>query len=77
MQQKAERARVANVIAAYDPELITLGGSVTMNNQRLMLNSITKFVPNYAINRIPEIAVTPLGQSKRTSLLASYPSNCN
>lgn len=52
---------VANVIAAYDPELITLGGSVTLNNQRLMLGSITQFVQSYAVNRIPEIAVTPLG----------------
>ena len=51
---------VANVINAYDPSLITLGGSVVLNNEELVLNPIKKYVSNYTINRVPDIIVTPL-----------------
>ena len=50
----------ANVINAYDPELITVGGSVTLNNKKLVLTPIKKQVKNYTINRIPKIVTTPL-----------------
>lgn len=52
---------IANVIAAYDPELITLGGSVVLHNQPLMLESIQRYVSQYTVTRSPPIVVTPLG----------------
>ena len=51
----------ANVINAYDPSLITVGGGVTLNNQELVLKPIRELVPQYAVNRPPHIVVTPLG----------------
>jgi glucokinase len=50
----------ANVINAYDPSLITVGGTVTLKNKEMILSPITKHVKDYAINRIPKIMATPL-----------------
>ncbi|MCI4438304.1 ROK family protein [archaeon] len=52
----------ANVIDVYDPSLITVGGSVVLNNLDLVLEPIKKKVRNYAANSIPDIIPTPLGQ---------------
>jgi glucokinase len=52
----------ANVINMYDPELITVGGSVALFNSELILNPIKKDVSKYAMNRLPEIKITPLGE---------------
>jgi glucokinase len=52
----------ANVINAYDPSLITVGGTVTLKNKKLVLSPIKKYVKNYALNRLPKIMVTPLGE---------------
>jgi glucokinase len=52
----------ATVINAYDPSLITVGGSVVLKNESAVLSPIMKHVGEYAINRIPKIIVTPLGE---------------
>jgi glucokinase len=52
----------ANVIDAYDPSLITVGGAVTLRNKSMILSPIKKYVKDYAINRVPRIMVTPLGE---------------
>lgn len=52
----------ANIIDMYDPELITVGGSVALFNRELILNPIKKHVSKYAMNRLPEIGITPLGE---------------
>jgi glucokinase len=51
----------ANVNDAYDPSLITVGGSITLNNSDLILEPIKKYIGNHSINRVPAIKVTPLG----------------
>jgi len=51
----------ANVINLYDPEIITVGGTVALKNKDLVINPIKKYVGNYAVNRVPEIKITPLG----------------
>ncbi len=53
----------ASVINAYDPSLITVGGTVTLRNKKMILSPIKKYVKDYAINRVPKIIVTPLGQN--------------
>ena len=52
----------ANIINAYDPELITVGGTVTLKNPDLVMEPIHKHVEKYALNRLPEIRITPLGE---------------
>jgi glucokinase len=51
----------ANVISAYDPSLITIGGTVTLKNKRMILSPIRKHVGEYTVNRVPRIVITPLG----------------
>ena len=53
----------ASVINAYDPSMITVGGTVTLRNKKMILSPIKKYVKDYAINRVPKIMVTPLGQN--------------
>lgn len=51
----------ANVISAYDPSLMTVGGTVTLKNKKMILSPIRKYVGDYTVNRVPRIKVTPLG----------------
>lgn len=51
----------ANVNTIYDPELITVGGSIALNNQELVLKPIIVNIGKYTVNRVPEIRITPLG----------------
>lgn len=53
---------VANVVDLYDPSLITVGGSVALNNVELVVEPLKQMVQEYAINRVPEITTTPLGE---------------
>jgi len=50
----------ANIINAYDPELITVGGTMTLKNADLVMEPIKRHVHEYTINRVPEIIITPL-----------------
>lgn len=50
---------ISNIIAAYDPELITIGGSVALRNQAVILNGIKKYIDRYL--PIPPIMITKLG----------------
>jgi glucokinase len=52
----------ANVINLYDPSLITVGGSVTLNNKKAILSPIKAHMKDYAVNRLPQIKITPLGK---------------
>lgn len=52
----------ANVINTYDPSLITVGGSVALQNKKLVMNPIKKHVKRYTRNRIPRIMITPLAE---------------
>ncbi|MGD0329303.1 MAG: ROK family protein [Nitrososphaeria archaeon] len=51
----------ANVINAYDPEVIVVGGSVALNNKELLFEPIEKKLGDYMVNRLPEIKFTSLG----------------
>jgi len=51
----------ANINTLYDPELITVGGSIALNNEKLILEPIMKDIKRYTVNRLPKIMVTPLG----------------
>jgi len=51
-----------NIVNAYDPELITIGGSIALRNPDLILKPIKENIEKHIINRAPEIMITPLGQ---------------
>jgi len=51
----------ANVNTLYDPELITVGGSIALNNPELVLKPIIANIGKYTVNRVPKIIITPLG----------------
>jgi glucokinase len=53
---------MADIINAFDPELITIGGSVALNNPDLLIKPIIEGVNEHIINRKPEITITPLGE---------------
>lgn len=63
---------IANIVNAYDPEIITIGGSIMLHNKELMLRMIEKHTEDYVINRMPEIKVTHLGED--TPLLGAIAS---
>jgi glucokinase len=52
----------ANIINAYDPSLITLGGTVALENEKLVLPYVKRHIGEYALNRMPQIIITPLGE---------------
>ena len=51
----------ANVVNAFDPELITIGGSIALNNPELILGPILENIDRHLFNRRPRIMITPLG----------------
>ncbi len=53
---------IANIINAYNPEIITLGGPIILQNIKLTINRMLPRIRDYAVNRIPEIIPTPLGE---------------
>ena len=52
---------IADMVNVFDPELVTIGGSVALNNPELTLDPIVENIDNHLINRRPEIMITPLG----------------
>ena len=52
----------ATVINAYDPELITVGGTVALKNKSAVLSPIRRYTKDYSVNRVPKIMATPLGE---------------
>jgi glucokinase len=58
---KVNAVGFANIVNAFDPELITVGGSVALNNPDLIIEPIRRGIAMHLINRGPEIRLTPLG----------------
>ncbi|MDE1850921.1 MAG: ROK family protein [Candidatus Micrarchaeota archaeon] len=54
---------VANMINAYDPELVRIGGSIMLNNREILMDGIRRHTAMHAINRMPRIEVTKLGDN--------------
>ena len=58
---RANAIGFSNVVNLYDPELITVGGTVALKNPKLVINPIERYLPEYSLNRIPRVMITPLG----------------
>ena len=57
---KVNAHALSNIIVAYDPELITIGGSVALQNPDVILEGILKHVDHYLAD--PYITITDLGE---------------
>lgn len=57
---KVNAHALSTVIAAYDPELITIGGSVALQNPDIILEGIREHIDHYLAD--PHIAITNLGE---------------
>ncbi len=55
-------AGIASVINVYDPEVVSVGGSVALRNPDFM-NLVFDRVKEFLINREPELTLTPLGDN--------------
>ena len=53
-------AGIASVINVYDPEVVSVGGSVALRNPDFM-SLVFSHVKEFLINREPELTLTPLG----------------
>ncbi len=58
---RANAVGFADIVNAFDPELITIGGSVALNNPDQILGPILAGIDAHLINRKPKIMITPLG----------------
>jgi len=52
----------ADIVNVFDPQLITVGGSIALENPDLILKPILENVDRHLINRRPDIMITPLGE---------------
>ena len=59
---KVNAVGFANVVNAYDPELVTIGGSIALNNPERILEPILENIGRHLLNRMPRIMITPLGE---------------
>lgn len=59
---KLNAAGFANVIEAYDPSLITVGGSVALKGEELVMDPIRRYLKRYVARRLPKVMITPLGE---------------
>jgi glucokinase len=52
---------IADMVNVFDSELVTIGGSIALNNPELTLDPIVENIDDHLINRRSEIMITPLG----------------
>ena len=52
---------LANLVHAYAPEVVSVGGSVALKNPELVIDPLRERLPPLVTTRVPEIRETPLG----------------
>ena len=57
---KVNAAGMASVINVYDPEVVSVGGSIALKNPDFV-KLIFRVVKRYVTNRMPKLTLTPLG----------------
>ncbi len=57
---KINARAVSSVIAAYNPRLITFGGSVSLANRHVIVEGLKKYVDRFL--KLPLMKITPLGE---------------
>jgi glucokinase len=51
---------ISSIIVAYNPTLITFGGAVVLNNRKIILNPIIRYVDHFL--NVPRMQITKLGE---------------
>lgn len=57
---KINARAISNIIVAYSPALITIGGAVTLNHPKIILDPIKDNIDHFL--KEPKIKITPLGE---------------
>jgi glucokinase len=52
---------IANIVHAYAPLVVYVGGAVALNNPELTLDPVREHLPDMVMSNIPEIELTTLG----------------
>ena len=52
----------ADIVNVFDPAVLTVGGSIALNNPDLVMGPILDGIDRHLINRKPKILITPLGE---------------
>mgnify|MGYP001770620888 CR=1 FL=1 len=58
---RVHAAGLASIIAAYDPQVIFMGGSVFLKNKDLILEGIRRYIRSYSLLEPPEIREATFG----------------
>lgn len=53
---------ISNIVNIFDPSLVTIGGSIALKNEKLVIDPIRRHVREYSVNKMPKIKITPLGE---------------
>lgn len=56
--KKIDAAGIASVINVYDPEVLSVGGSIAINNRDFMREVFNR-VKDYVTNSLPKLVITP------------------
>ncbi|MFT4890551.1 MAG: glucokinase [Halobacteriales archaeon] len=54
---------VATIAHAYAPEVVSIGGSVALENESPVIDAIRDRIDDHVITNVPEIRPTPLGEN--------------
>ncbi|WP_292320826.1 ROK family protein [Caldisphaera sp.] len=57
-------AGISTLIAAYDPEVIYIGGSIYLYNEDLIKPYLLKYIPKYSALGVPEIKMCSFGDDQ-------------
>ncbi|AFZ70501.1 transcriptional regulator/sugar kinase [Caldisphaera lagunensis DSM 15908] len=57
-------AGISNIIAAYDPEVIYIGGSIYLYNEDLIKPYLIKYIPMFSALGVPEIKMCTFGDDQ-------------
>lgn len=68
-------AGIADLVHAYAPEVVVIGGAVARNNPELVVHPLRERVPALVMSQVPEIRLTSLGDETvvRGALAAVLP----
>lgn len=59
---RANIVGVANTINVYDPEVVTIGGSIALYNEELIIKPIIENIRHNLVTSPPKVMKTPLGE---------------
>jgi glucokinase len=59
---RVHAAGLASLVAAYDPQVVFLGGSIFLKNRELILEGVRRYIRDYSLLEPPELRETTFGE---------------